>query len=146
MVRRTRLIAVLALLVAGSVIAFSVIQVRSLVGLPSDAYASDWCAIFVIEHLKSTENRWPTGWDELRDEFDRMAEPSHYAWTFQELQDRVDLDFDVTADHVREADPPLTVFELSSGRKVSYNGDPNKLIRHYLRTGEGGMKSIRNEH
>ena len=128
-------------LIAGAV--FVIVTLKSLVGVPQDAYASDWTAIFVIEHLKSSSNLWPTSWEELKDEFDRMAEPTHYAWTFKELQERVEFRFDVTADQVRDSDPPLVVFRLTSGRHVSYGGDPNLLIREYLRTGQGGMESLR---
>ena len=102
---------------------------------PSDAYATDWTSIFVIEHIRTT-GIWPTGWHDLRDEYERLAPASHNAWTFDELQDRVWFDFGVDIDDVRNADPPLHIFELTSGRRISYNGDPNKLIRDYLRTGD----------
>ena len=121
----------------------AVVAVNNVVKLPPDVYASDWTAIFVIEHLRSSGNSWPTKWSDLKDEFDRMAKPSHYAWTFSELQKRVNLRFDVTAEMVRDAEPQLEVFRLTSGRTVSYDGDPNDLIRHYLRTGQGGMESLR---
>ena len=115
---------------------------KSFAGL-SDAYASDWTAIFIIEHLKATENHWPTSWVDLQDEFDRMAEPSHYAWSFAELQERVNLRFDLTSDQVRDADPPVEAIRLTSGRRVSFDGNPNVNVREYLRTGKGGMKSLR---
>src|SRR6218665_3489503 len=113
-----RLIAILfALTLVGGAV-FVVVAAVKTVSLPSDAYASDWTAIFLIEHLKSNNDSWPDSWDELREEFDRMAEPGHYAWTFSELQERVDLQFDVTAEAVRDSDPPLVVFRLTSGRHV----------------------------
>lgn len=102
---------------------------------PKDAYATDWTSIFVIDHLR-TSDEWPNGWHDLRDEFDRLAPASHYAWTFEELQDRVWFDFDADIDDVRDTDPPIHIFELTSGRRLNYNGDPNELIRDYLRTGE----------
>ncbi len=102
---------------------------------PSDAYATDWTSVFVIDHIRTT-GKWPTGWHDLRDEFDHLAPASHYAWTFDELQDRVWFDFDADIDAVRSADSPVHIFELTSGRYLSYNGDPNLLIREYLRTGD----------
>lgn len=107
---------------------------RSLAAFP-DAYASDWTSIFVIEHLR-TSGDWPRGWGDLHDEYDRLAPASHYAWTFDELQTRVWFDWDADPDAVREANPPLEIFRLTSGRQVSFNGDPNELIRNYLRTGK----------
>ena len=102
---------------------------------PKDAYATDWTSIFVIEHIR-TSGEWPSGWSDLRDEFERLAPASHYAWTFDELQDLVWFDFDAKIDDVRDADAPMHIFGLTSGRRLSHNGDPNKLIRDYLRTGE----------
>lgn len=107
--------------------------IRSLNTFP-DAYASDWTSTFLIDHLR-TSGSWPTGWDDLRDEYDGLANASHYAWTFEELQARVWLDFDVDLAEIRDAEPAKTVFRLTSGRRVSFNGDPNVLIREYLRTG-----------
>ena len=106
------------------------------VGIPSDAYAADWMSIFVIEHLKESGGEWPQGWHDLRDEYERLEDPSHYAWTFEELQERVVFRFDVTSDEVRNAEPMMRVFELSSGRQVSYDGDPNERIRDFLLSGD----------
>ena len=102
---------------------------------PKDAYASDWTSIFVIDHIR-TSGEWPTGWEDLRDEFDRLADLNHYAWTFDELQELVWFDWDAVLNDVRDASPPLQVFRLTSGRHLSYNGDPNLLIREYVRTGK----------
>lgn len=109
-------------------------QVTSLSSF-SDAYATDWTSIFVIDHLR-TSHQWPEAWEDLRDEYDRLAPASHYAWTFDELQTRVWFDWNADPDAVRDADPPEKIFRLTSGKHVSFNGDPNVLIRDYLRTGE----------
>ena len=119
------------------------IAINGFRGLPQDAYASDWTAIFIIQHLKATEDTWPSNWADLQDEFDRMAEPSHYAWSFVELQQRVNVQFQLTSQQVRDADPPIEAIRLTSGRHVSYDGNPNVNVREYLRTGKGGMESIR---
>lgn len=102
---------------------------------PSDAYASDWTAIFVIDHIRTTGS-WPEGWDDLRDEYERLADASHYAWTFDQLQERVWFKWDTNIAEVRDSEPPMQVFRLTSGHQISYNGDPNVLIRDYLRTGD----------
>jgi hypothetical protein len=130
---RFSILALLAMLVIGiaSVTVYFVNLLGSLAQFP-DAYASDWTAIFVIEHLKSTDGEWPRSWDDLRDEYDTMAEPSHYAWSFTELQERVVFDWTADVDQVANADPPIGVFRLASGKHVSFDGDPNVLIRDYL--------------
>lgn len=133
--RSKRLIVTLAVVAILSIPCIYVVNLfRSLASFP-DAYASDWTSTFVIDHLR-TSGDWPSGWDDLRDEYDRLAPASHYAWTFDELQTRVWFDWNADPDAVRTADPPQKVFRLTSGRRVSFNGDPNKLIRDYLRTGE----------
>ncbi len=105
---------------------------RSTGELVRDAYASDWTTEFVIAHLRENDNRWPTGWDDLKDEFDTLAEPGHYAWTFDELKDRVWLDWDADPEQIAISAPPKTVFRLTSGRQASYGGDPNERLRDYL--------------
>lgn len=132
----------LVILIMFAFIIYVAMCLKSLAGL-SDAYASDWTAIFIIEHLKASENNWPANWADLQDEFDRMAEPSHYAWSFAELQERVNLRFDLTADQVHDADPPIEAIRLTSGRQISFDGNPNVNVREYLRTGKGGMESLR---
>ncbi|TWT55147.1 hypothetical protein Pla22_28010 [Rubripirellula amarantea] len=107
---------------------------RSLSSFPY-AYASDWTVVFITDHVR-TSGKWPTGWGDLEDEYHRMAPASHYALTFDELKKRVWLDWNVDLDTVRDADPPKRIFRLTSGRRVSFNGDPNELIRDFLRTGE----------
>tara|TARA_R110002049_G_scaffold309173_1_gene517917 strand:+ start:1829 stop:2347 length:519 start_codon:yes stop_codon:yes gene_type:complete len=102
---------------------------------PSDAYATDWTSIFVIDHIRTTGN-WPESWGDLRDEYDRLADASHYAWTFDQLQERVWFNWDTSIADVRDSEPPMQVFRLTSGRRISYNGDPNILICDYLRTGD----------
>lgn len=105
---------------------------RSIEDLVKDAYASDWTAAFVIAHLQENDNRWPTGWDDLKDEFDTLSDTGKYAWTFAELQHRVWLDWSADPRQIATTDPPITVFRLKSGRQASYGGDPNERIRDYL--------------
>lgn len=140
--RRPRTLAFVILAMTVGVV-YAAFVFKSVVELPQDAYASDWTAAFIIEHLKATENTWPKSWLDLQDEFDRMADPSHYAWSFAELQERIQVRFDLTSDQVRDADPPIQAIRLTSGRGVSYGGDPNVDVRECLRTGKGGMESLR---
>ena len=97
-----------------------------------DAYASDWTSEFLIAHLRSNDNQWPTNWEDLRDEYDKLADPNHYPFTFVALQDRVVLDWKVDTLSLATADPPQIFFRLKSGRQASYGGDPNERIREYF--------------
>lgn len=133
--RSKRLIVTLTVVVLLSIPCIYVVNVLRSLASFSDAYATDWTSTFVIDHLR-TSGDWPSDWDDLRDEYDRLAPASHYAWSFEELQTRVWFDWGADPNAVRNADPPQEVFRLTSGRQVSFNGDPNELIRNYLRTGE----------
>ena len=102
-----------------------------------NAYAVDWASEFVVEHLKSTENQWPQGWDDLRDEYDRLAEPDHYPWSWSELQNRVTIDWDADPDVLVKADPsvvpPFEVIRLSDGSASHWEGsEPNLKVLEFL--------------
>ena len=131
--RRVVLIAVIMLAVVASVWTFRF--ANQVIGIPREAYASDWTAVFIIEHIRTT-GTWPTGWHDLRDEYDRLAVPEHYAWTFDELHTLINVNWDVSVDEIRDCAMPMNNVQLTSGRQVSYNGDPDALIYDYLRSGE----------
>lgn len=124
-------VCVLAVLGIAEAVSFA----KQVIGIPREAYASDWTAVFVIEHIRTT-GEWPTGWEDLRDEYDRLAVPQHYAWTFEELQSLINVDWDVSISDIQDSDEPLNHVRLTSGRQVSYGGDPDKLIYDYIQTGE----------
>ncbi len=109
--------------------------VKQVLPNPREAYASDWTAIFIIDHIR-TSGEWPTGWHDLRDEYDRLAVPEHYAWTFEQLQSFIIVDWEVTIAEIQDSDVPLDYVRLTSGRTWSYAGDPDKLIYDYIQTGE----------
>lgn len=114
--------------------AWGVQAVTEVVGLPRKAYASDWTAVFIIDHIRTTGS-WPTGWQDLRDEYDRLAVPDFYAWTFDELQTIINVDWNLTVEEIRESMQSIDAIRLSGGSKVSYNGNPNDLIFDYIHTG-----------
>ena len=108
--------------------------VANIAGLPREAYASDWTAAFIIEHVRTT-GAWPNGWQDLRDDYDRLAVPEFYAWTFEELQNLIDVNWNMTVDEIRDSSKPIDAIRLRSGHDVSYSGDPDELIFDYIHTG-----------
>jgi hypothetical protein len=117
--------------------AYNMYRVASVV-MPN-AYAADWTAQFVIEHLKANNNNWPKSWEDLRDEFDTLANPQHYAWSWEELQSRVTVDWDadsaILAAADRTADPPFHVIRLTDDSNCCFvNGEPNRQVYNYLQT------------
>ena len=127
----TLTVCVLALLDIAKAVSFA----KQVISIPREAYASDWTAAFIIEHIRTTGG-WPIGWDDLRDEYDRLAVPEHYPWTFEELQSLINVDWDVSITDIKESNVTLNHVRLASGRRVSYAGDPNKLICDYVKTGK----------
>ena len=110
-------------------------------------YAVQWTSSFIIEHLKNSDNQWPTEWEDLRDEFDTMAEPSHYAWSFDELQTLVDVRWDITLPDDMDAfdDATKTFVSIKRDNKYAHvlKEDvrvANQQIRDYLRESNNNAK------
>ncbi len=106
--------------------------VNAVLSQMDDSYAADWTAEFLINHLRSPGNTWPSGWSELKDEFD--ANPSNgYPFTFDELQDLVNVQWDVDTATIANSDPPLKVITLArpSGNELVCI-EPNTRIRDYF--------------
>ena len=115
--------------------AMAVYVLNELMVSPREAYASDWTAAFIIEHIR-TSDVWPSKWEDLKDEYDRLAAPEHYAWTFQELQTLVSINWDTSVAAIQESATPPDNVQLTSGRNVSYNGDPDVLVYEFVHTGK----------
>ena len=123
------LAAVVAIFAVG-VCAFAMHIASSLV---RDAYASDWTAEFLLDHLKTNRNHWPRGWEELSDEH-AACYPNPCPFSLDEIRARVEMRFDVNADAISTSEPALIFLRLKSGSRANYGGDPNERIREYLAT------------
>lgn len=130
----------IAFLVVIAVVGYGVycIHRTATVTMPN-AYAADWASEFVIEHLKSSGNRWPKGWHDLRDEFDRLNDVDSYPWSWQELQSLVVIDWQAEpaklARALSTAEPPFRVIRLSDGSATHFDGsEPNRKVFDYLQT------------
>lgn len=98
-----------------------------------DAYASDWTTEFLISHLESNNDTWPTSWSDLEDDHAALY-PQPCPFTFAEIQERVELSFDVEIAAITNTKYPITFFRLKSGSGANYGGDPNVRIRDYFRS------------
>ncbi len=117
---------------ACALIVFVISTISSVVSHTRDAYASDWTSEFVIQHLKTSGNSWPTDWADLEDEY-AFFKSHDYAFSFLELQELVDVRWDTDASAVANSDPPMKVITLASGSGSHFEGDePNARIRDYL--------------
>jgi hypothetical protein len=102
-----------------------------------DSYAQWWVADMVIEHMERNDGNWPRSWDDFAEPYEICAGRSGRPWSFEELRNRVTVDFD--ADPARLASaaatqtPPFHVIYLRSGKEHHWEGkEPNQMILDYL--------------
>lgn len=100
-----------------------------------DMYGQWHTANMIVAYMGDHEDQWPKSWDDLKPYSERQAE----WWTFEELQNRVRVDFNADVNSLKSApvnpDGRVTieVVELTSGKRVYYEGaEPNQLIWEYL--------------
>ncbi|MEX2308221.1 MAG: hypothetical protein WD738_11540 [Pirellulales bacterium] len=112
---------------------------RSMEGV-RNAYAVWWVADMVVEHLKANNGAWPRNWDELRDDYQTCVERSGQPWSFEELQNRVAIDWRADPSQLaalanRDFTPPFCVIWLSDGTNSHWeHAEPNQIIADYLKS------------
>jgi hypothetical protein len=90
---RTLLILATVCAIGCALIALVISTISSVVSHTRDAYASDWTAEFVIQHLKTSGNQWPSSWTDLQDEY-AFFQSHGYPFSYRELQELVDVRWD----------------------------------------------------
>jgi hypothetical protein len=104
-----------------------------------DAYAAEWVAGMVVEHMRTNGGAWPRGWDDLRAPYESVAARAGRPWSFEQLRERVEVDW--AADPARLADapdggpgPPFRVIWLRNGGDAHWQGrEPNRVVLEHLR-------------
>jgi hypothetical protein len=121
------------------VVSYCIWHVLDLVyGTIPDMYAQQWVAGMVIGYMETHDDRWPQAWDDLQKPYERAVARVGRPWNFQQLRDRVIVDF--TADPstlamavVSEGRPPFRVIRLRSGKQCYWETkEPNSMIWGYL--------------
>jgi hypothetical protein len=117
-------------------------------GTIRDAYAQEWVASMVIGYMETHENRWPRDWDDLQEPYERDVAKVGRPWSFQQLRDRVDVDFSadlsaLAATTPKDGQPPFRVIRLRSGRKSHWEShEANSMILGYLRNSATGPGAV----
>ena len=113
--------------------------VRSIDSSVHNMYAVWWVGSMMVEHLERNEDQWPTCWDDLRDDYDNCVGRSGLPWTFDELRSRVEIDWNVDPERLRELPPdengdaPFRVVRLRDDNEEYYAGrEPNRMIHRHL--------------
>ncbi|HEV8067230.1 MAG TPA: hypothetical protein VGP76_05815 [Planctomycetaceae bacterium] len=91
----------------------------------------------VIEYLKANDNAWPKDWDDLRKPYETCALRSGRPWSFEELHDRVEVDWVADAKSRLKTDQMTRVIWLRDGTTAHWeHRDPNQMIREYLESSD----------
>jgi hypothetical protein len=99
-----------------------------------DAYAAEWVAGMTIRYMDAHHGAWPRGWDDLRETYEASVEEVGHPWKFEELRERVAVDWDAVPAALADAEPPRRVVSLKSGSTAHWAGnEANEMIRDYLR-------------
>jgi hypothetical protein len=102
-----------------------------------DAYAAQWVALSIVEHMKTHDGAWPKNWEELRPSYRRLTdEAGESVWSVSDLQRRVEVDWRANPQQLRSAvqtgdEPPFKV--VRDGTGSHWQGqEPNQIILEYL--------------
>lgn len=109
-----------------------------------DAYASWWVGEVIVEYMSHNDGRWPRNWDDLRSSYRATCfRVGNSPWTFEELRERILVDFTVNPEQLRSAngqrrEAPCCFIRSADGRDVSYErAGGNDMIWGYIRTHGG---------
>lgn len=91
-------------------------------------YAARLVAQMCVEHLKAN-NAWPTGWDELRDDYGPCVAQSGQAWSFDELKERVGVDWSINPNYL----PPGPILWVANDPTFPFFGTtPDEIVTQYV--------------
>ena len=118
-------------------VAWAFFAYRSMDATIRNAYAQWWVADIVTLHLEANDESWPNSWDELRDDYDTCVKTSGRPWSFEELSQRVIVNWNVDTIKLKKvvADgSDFRVIWLRDGSNSSWRGrEPNQILKDYLR-------------
>jgi hypothetical protein len=103
-----------------------------------NAYAVWWVAGMVCIYMDTHDGRWPKGWEDLRAPYESATLRSGAPWTFEELRNWVEVDWNADPAALRASEPlgdnpPFRVIWLRDGATSHWEGrEPNRIIWEYL--------------
>jgi hypothetical protein len=117
--------------------------------LNSDSNAVGLAADMIVHHLKVNDDAWPRGWEELRPDYHVCAKNFDPPPTFQEVRDRVCIDWSMTSELLAELanekiKPTKKVVWLCDGGNVHWRGaEPNQYVFNHFARRVAGKLEIR---
>jgi hypothetical protein len=136
--RLVRIVPILLIVGVAAGVGFGIWMVGHMSAVIRNSYAVWWVADMVVEHMKANGDEWPNGWDDLHDDYQTCVNRAGQPWTFEELSNRVRVDWSANPMELRKAlresaKPRFRVIWLSDGMETHWQGaEPNQIIADYL--------------
>lgn len=93
-----------------------------------NAYCLDWASAAVVRYMDDHDGRYPRNWNDLREPFAKVSDGS---FSFEEVQSRVAIDFNVNPQGTY--DPSFEFVQDISGSGGRWGSpDPNERIRRRI--------------
>jgi hypothetical protein len=111
---------------------------RRIMDTPQECYATMEAAEAFIDYMRANGDDWPQNWEDLRAPFAVIYQRGENSLTFEELKERIDIDFSVDTARLREVGAQsgsnqAKMIRLRSGRQIYWEGaEPNETILKYL--------------
>jgi len=136
--RRFARFVVASLVIVGLGLSYAGYHIYSLNEAMRNSYAEWWVADMVIEYLQANHDAWPRDWSELRQPYQNCVKRSGRPWAFEELQTRVDVDWQADPKQLAAAaklpEPTFRVIWLRDGTDASWERHkPDQMIYDYFR-------------
>ena len=100
-----------------------------------NAYAAQLVAYMCIEHMKTNEGAWPSGWSQLEDDFDPAYAQSgqKLKWTVTDLRNRIEVNWKPDLNAII-SDPACeqVIWVSNDPDRETYMTSPNEIISRYL--------------
>ena len=110
---------------------------RSVLDTIHRAYAVWWVADMVIHHMEENNDAWPSGWEDLKGDYEALTKRSR-PWTLEELSQWAEVDWSadpkVLAAKARAGEPPVRVICARNHPDTCWQGrEPNEMIFQYFK-------------
>ena len=114
-------------------ISTGVSRTRHNIEASQSTYAARLVTRMCVRHMSANGGSWPKRWHDLRDDFAPCLARSRQSWTFDDLKERVGVDWNVSpTDLLSEPNSPNVIW-VASDPEFSFHGTtPNTIVLEHL--------------
>ncbi|WP_182869751.1 hypothetical protein [Stieleria mannarensis] len=96
-------------------------------------YAARLVAQMCVRHMSFNGDSWPKGWQELRDDFAPCMARTRQSWDFDDLKERVGVDWNLDPADLLTVPDSATVIWVASDPDFPFHGTtPNAIVLRHL--------------